>query len=59
MESRTFGCRVQVCKRVIIGRSPGVLSPNPSSDFTRIQSDAIINSFVLLDRINTQIKFYR
>ncbi|MBK8548019.1 MAG: PKD domain-containing protein [Saprospiraceae bacterium] len=55
VESRTFGCRVQVCKRVVIGRSPGIVSPNPSSDFTRIQSDAIINSFVLLDRSSNKV----
>ena len=55
VESRTFGCRVQVCKKVVIGRSPGVLSPNPVLDFARIQSDITISSVTLLNRMNTQI----
>lgn len=53
--SRTFGCRVQVCKRVIIGRSSGLVSPNPTTDYTQVEADQKITSYLLFDSKHNQV----
>lgn len=55
VSSRSFGCRTQVCKRIVIGRSSGVVSPNPATDYTRVSAEQAITSFLLFDSKYNQV----
>lgn len=53
--SRAFGCRVQVCKKVIIGRSSGMVTPNPTTDYSLVEADQKITSYLLFDSKHNQV----
>lgn len=48
--SRRWECRIQVCKRIVIGRSNGLLSPNPTTDYISFFSpDQNITGYFLIN----------
>lgn len=51
--SRRWECRIKICKRVVIGRSNGIISPNPTMDYIRIfNEDQNITSYALINTSN-------